>query len=397
MKTPRTLVTIASRQVWPQILATLHIAPRRLVLLHSGDERESAQPAKRLRTFFAKTGILAPGDMRLAEMPHDDFDGVTAALDGLQTPLDAPLSECLLNVTGGNKLMAAGAIRWALRHGVPAFYLERDNNLTWFGTGDDTARAKREQLDGHLADGFDPCDLLRCQMDASEIERDGERLTLNNAGATVPEAEFRRRIESGFDPVAWLDTAGEADREAKQGDALERAAAALLLKLGVRQVRRSLRLKVRARPGVGTHRPHAEIDLLFTWNGRLWLVDCKDRRPAEDLVAALRRELRNANAPYVQAADTLLERIESELTVGRTKTLKEDLVASLEIGGLLAQVVCVRREQMPEEALEYARGNHIDVVQKADLWQGFRRLLHPAAPPTEEDLRALQDALGAGS
>ena len=84
---------------------------------------------------------------------------------------------------------------------------------------------------------------------------------------------------------------GEADLESKAGDALEFNAAAVILYFGVSEVRRSVRLKVRTPNGVSSRRPHAEIDLLFNWNGRLWLVDCKDRIAEEDLVERLRRSL----------------------------------------------------------------------------------------------------------
>src|ERR1039458_6557933 len=100
---------------------------------------------------------------------------------------------------------------------------------------------RSEPLDGKLTDAFDPVSLLRCQLDTSEIQRPGQVLTLNDAGRRLPEPDFAQRILNGEDARRYLSRIGEADREEKQGDALEFITAATLLKLGVHRVQRSLR------------------------------------------------------------------------------------------------------------------------------------------------------------
>jgi hypothetical protein len=60
-----------------------------------------------------------------------------------------------------------------------------------------------------------------------------------------------------------------------------------------------------------------------------------------------------------------------------------------ETGGLLGQVVCVRKSELPEEVVQYARHNHIDVVQKNDLVAGLLRLLLPGRPAESEQLTGL--------
>jgi hypothetical protein len=292
----------------------------------------------------------------------------------------------VLNFTGGNKLMATAAFRWAANRGARAFYLERRNQLTWFLPRDGEMATRSEPLNGKLTDAFDPVSLLRCQLDASEIQRPGQVLTLNDAGRRLSEQDFARGILNGEDARRYLAIAGEADREEKQGDALEFSTAAALLKLGVHRVQRSLRLKVKSTPDAGTRRPHAEIDLLFTWAGRLWLADCKDRKPAEDLADALKPHLQR---PLSQNAAALFDRIRNELQIGQSKAMKEDLVAVREAGGLLGSILCVRNADLPAEVLQYARNNGIALVFRRSLLQDLRSLLSPAQPASLEQLKSL--------
>lgn len=310
------LLSLASKQIWPHVLTAVRLKPDRVFLLHSQDANESRDPAKRLKRFFDDSGVVPPGGTRLELVPHDDFSAIERALDALQTKHQLPLAECRLNFTGGNKLMAAAAFRWAARRGVSSFYLERGNRLTWFEPRDGDVATRSEPLDCHIADNLYPVALLRCQVDASEIQRPGQALILNAAGRKLADAEFFKSLQNGSDTRPLLCCLGEADRDWKDGDALEFTAAAALLKLGVPRVQRSLRLKVKSSQQPGTRHPHAEIDLLFTWGGRLWLVDCKDRKPVEDLADALKPYL---HRPMPASAMALFDRIRDELTIGENK------------------------------------------------------------------------------
>jgi hypothetical protein len=383
------LLSLASRQIWPQVLAVAHLRQKhqleRVFLLHSEDAAESRGPAQRLKRLFDDSGLVPKGGTRLELVSDSDFDAIERRLDELQRLHQLPLADCVVNFTGGNKLMATATFRWGARH-TRAFYLERRNQLTWFTAPDGKMVTRTERLEGRLTDDLDPVALLRCQLDASEVQRPGQTITLSAAGHTLAESDFVRRVHSGGDVRPWLRVSGEADRDAKEGDALEFAAAAVLLRLGVRRVQRSLRLKVRSSHQVGTRLPHAEIDLLFTWGGRLWLVDCKDRTPVEDLVANLRRYLR---PPLDPDAEQLLERIQEELSIGQTKVMKQDLLAVREAGGLLGSVVCVRRVDLPDEVTQYARHNGIVLVRKRELVAGIRTLLFPGRPAGPDGLAGL--------
>ncbi len=88
-------------------------------------------------------------------------------------------------------------------------------------------------------------------------------------------------------------------------------------------------------------------------------------------------------------AEELLSRIQEELSIGQTKVMKEDLLAVREAGGLLGNVVCVRKAELPEEVIQYAPHNNIAVVRKSELVPGFRNLLNPHRPPDSADIAAL--------
>jgi len=366
------LLSLASRQIWPQVLAVSHLKPERVLLLHSIDPKESKGPAQRLKRFFDDSGLVPKGGTKLELVPDSDFTAIENRLDELQREHRLPLSECVVNFTGGNKLMATAAFRWAARH-ARAFYLERRNQLTWFTAPDGKMVTRVEQIEGHLTDHLDPVALLRCQLDASEVQRPGEKLILSEAGQKLDPEGFFRRIMSGNDARPWLHISGEADGGGNKGEALEYATAAVLLRLGVKMVQRSLRLKVKSSEQVGTRLPHAEIDLLFTWGGRLWLVDCKDRRPTENLADNFLRLAPRLSPP----AKDLFRRICAELSIGQTKVMKEDLLAIREAGGLLGKVVCIRKAELPSEVLQFAANNNVEVVAKSELVNKWRLLLHP--------------------
>jgi hypothetical protein len=385
-----TLLSLASKQIWPHVLAVMHLRPARVFLLHTDHPAESRGPAQRLKRLFEKSGLLPQGAASLAAMSHSDFTAIENRLDALQAEASLNLRDCVLNFTGGNKLMATAAFRWAARRGVKSFYLERGNQITSFEPRDGDIITSTARLDGHVADNLDPVAVLRCQLDASEVERPGQALRLTQAGQQKDLGELSRLHLNGSSLKHFLAIEGEADPDEREGYMLEFNAAAILLKLGVPVVQRSLRLKVKSAPQISTRKPHAEIDLLFNYGGKLWLVDCKDRKSSDDLLDGLERELQSLKVN--SEARKLLIRIRKELSISQTKVLKEDLIAVHEAGGLQGQIVCVRKSQLPEEVIQYARHNGIEIVAKAELAPGLQTLLQPDRKPDAGDLQRLAEA-----
>lgn len=171
--------------------------------------------------------------------------------------------------------------------------------------------------------------------------------------------------------------------------ALEYATAFALLKMGVPAVQRSICLAPRVIRGSG--REEGELDLVFNWAGKLWVVDCKDRHAAESRVEQVRTEILREINPGPRLAD-LLHRIEDELRERDLHPLKEDLLAVAEVGGLLGQAVCVRRTPLPIQAQEFADSRRIAVVMKDQLLPQLRSLLYPNEPASLAQLQALARA-----
>jgi hypothetical protein len=274
-----TLLSLASRQIWPQVLAVLHFRPQRLILLHSQNETESRGPAERLKEFFEKKGDLAAANILLRETPHDDFymlaDKIAQAAD--EFGLDG--TNCQVNLTGGNKLMVLAAVEWCRLNSVPAFYLELDRRLFLFRPqGKEFLPNSDYKLDANLADSCEPIDLLRCQIGTAEIRDAGQRLTLKRPCPAFSETDFYTKVVGNFDfrKLLCQDVPEPTKRE---GDPLEYATAFALLSLGIPVIQRSVKLKSRVLRR--SQDDEGELDLIFTWQGKLWLVDCKDKRAAQ--------------------------------------------------------------------------------------------------------------------
>lgn len=384
-----TLLSLASRQIWPQVLSVLHMRPDRLVLFHSSQDAESKQPAERLRNLFNGMNII-PRGVRLETVPHDHFGGL---IDGLARVAEAEVldeTNCRLNLTGGNKLMAMAAAEWSRLNGVPCFYLERDFRVFPFQPkGTDLQPQPSFSLPPNLANDIDPIALLRCQLNDAEIVSAGEQLTLSDAGRALDGGALSQALRQGLVPqiLGWLQRRREGGlKDQTPGDELELLTAVVLLHLGVPRVQRGIRL--RSGSGRSHRQDEGELDLVFNWNGKLWVVDCKHRRKAESRVGRLREVLSSTGALSAGVVE-LLDQITEELREKELKPLKEDLLTVAEAGGLLGQAVVVRVHQLPAEAVEFARSRRLPVVLRNNLCDGLRALLHPNQPATLESLRSL--------
>ena len=90
-----TLLSLASKQIWPQVLAVAHLKPDRLLLLHSEDTIESKGPAQRLRRFFDESGLVPNGETKLESLPHDNFSAIESRFDEIFAKHQLNLGECV--------------------------------------------------------------------------------------------------------------------------------------------------------------------------------------------------------------------------------------------------------------------------------------------------------------
>jgi hypothetical protein len=140
------LFTVASKQIWPQVLSILHLKPEQVYLFHSEDKSESLQPAQRLKRFFDDSNIIQKGNTKMCKIPHDDFLAVEKMLDEVKSKNNLSVDSLVLNFTGGNKLMATAAFRWSIKHSIKSFYLERGNKIFWFEPKNGEVITKDENL-----------------------------------------------------------------------------------------------------------------------------------------------------------------------------------------------------------------------------------------------------------
>ncbi len=388
-----TLLTLISKQVWPQIMAVAKLKPERVILLHSEHLAESKGPAQRLKRFFEESALSLKGATQVALLSDDDFTTIERQLEELQLRNGINHDDCLLNFTGGNKLMATAAFRWCARRGVRSFYLERRYQITWFEPRDGEIHTRKESLHAHITDGLDPVELLICQLGSAVVRTRGERLGLNQAGRSGHvediQAHLRRNYQasdSKLDFRKWLHIHRETDIESREGDNLEYAVAAVLLKLNVPCVYRSVELK----PTEATSFTEGELDLVFNWGGRLWVVDCKDKASGKlklgNLKTALLKE--GVNLGRVQGHLNALDR---ELGEKDIKVLREDLQQIAEVGGSLGNALAIRSAGLPPQAAEFARSHRpqVEVIYKNELVTRLRALLHADAPASPDALAEL--------
>lgn len=384
-----TLLSFASRQIWPQVLGFLQLSPKpdRMVLFHTAEPSESKGPAERLRELFVGQDLLPDEAVLLVEVPHDDFSGVLERIADTADGLHLGEENCRLNLTGGNKLMALAAAEWCRRAQVSFFYLERDFRVFPFlPRGDELLPQESFQIDSHLARQLDPLALLRCQQGDAEVAGPGQRLTLNDRGLKLPLAEIMPCLKRDEDFRKFLHW-DVADTIERAGDGLEFATALTVLKHGIPMVQRGVRRVPKAPQASG--REEGELDLVFNWAGKLWVADCKDRHGSENRVQDIRTEIIKTGHPTPRISE-LLDRLGEELRRRELHPLKVDLLDIAEVGGDLGRVIGVRRSMLPVEARDFARSRRIEVAYKETLVDDLRRILFPgihAGPSVAADTR----------
>ncbi|MFO1498742.1 MAG: hypothetical protein U1G07_10175 [Verrucomicrobiota bacterium] len=365
------LLTIASRQIWPQVLAVAHLKPERVFLLHSEDAAESKGPAQRLKRLFRDSGLVREENVQLETIPHDDFSAIETCFDDIVARHQLNLGECAVNFTGGNKLMATAVFRRVARRGVRAFYLERGNLVTWFEPRDGDIETHTEPLPAGITNHLDGAALLSCQFGEDVVQFQGERLTLNEKASKATSQDLAAKLQGetrldqgAFDFRKWLCIENPSPRPSNEGDNLEYGTACALLKSGVTSVRRSVQLATLP----NSQNAESELDLIFNWNGRLWVVDCKDRVDSEIKVEKLHAALLSGGAISRQT-EALLKNLSADLKDRDIKILREDLLQISEVGGLLGCALAVRSAKPPQQALEFAASRHprVEILLKSDL------------------------------
>ena len=106
------------------------------------------------------------------------------------------------------------------------------------------------------------------------------------------------------------------------------------------------------------------------------MVDCNDKTSGKQKLEAFKTALVNEGVNLI-AIQNHLHTFEAELNEKDIKVLREDLLQVSEVGGLLGSALAVRREALPQEAMEFAqsRRSRVEVILKDQLEERLRALL----------------------
>jgi hypothetical protein len=228
-----------------------------------------------------------------------------------------------------------------------------------------------ERLQASVTDTLDPDALLRCQFGGDVVRFAGERLTLNEKGSKIAEAELANKLKAetrldrgGFDFRKWLRIEDLNPGLPREGDNLEYGTACALLLSGVPCVRRGIELLTNP----SSTNAEGELDLVFNRRGRLWVVDCKDKAGEQAKTDALQNALLQGGVLNSHTR-RLLDSIAEDLRDREIKILREDLLQIAEVGGLLGCALAVRGVRPPKQAFEFAASRHpqVEVLVKDEL------------------------------
>jgi hypothetical protein len=378
-----TLLTLVSRQIWPQVIAIAAEKPDAVVLLHTDNGRESQRPAERLKHLLESQGLIRPGNVHLHPIPGTPVADCIEAIGAAAETHSLGPDNSRMHLTGGTKLLNMAAVEWCRDCGNPNFYLDgqegRQRIVPFHFEGGHLVQGPAKPIAPDTTNFIDPLALLKCQFDDEDVTEDGQTLTLSSKGqdtplSSLPQLIDQERNRRGTGKPSLIERLLEMKGptpEPRAGDLLELATAFALLKSGPIRVQRGVTHKSRNRSS--SLNDSGELDLVFNWNGRLWIVDCKDRIDAEDRVGQLRNELFRVGIS--SKADLLLKGLAAELKDKELKTLKEDIAALADAGGLQGKALIVRREKLPSQAEDYARTRKLDVVLADQLHLQLPRLL----------------------
>jgi len=344
------------------------------VLLHSPDPTESRNPAERLQTYFQQS---SGPETFLESVPSADFQLIKTRLSEIVAKYGILPCEGIVNFTGGNKLMATASYEWAKDSGWKSCYLERGNFLCEFIPESPHPTITTTSIDAQLLRDADTVKLLSAQLGESLLQHPGERLTLNAKGREMPREEIAKRlsqkdIHAGFSFRSLLVIDNPLGGPGAAGDNLEYAAAVVILKHGIPEVRRSVKLK----SGSDSNVTESEIDIVFHWNGRLWMADCKAKSSGATKLRKLEQAIQRLGwNPKLLRIE--LDKLKGQLADTEARLIKEDLQQISEMGGLLGSAFAIRLQGLPEDVMRFARSRRpkVEVVHVAEMMSRIPQLL----------------------
>lgn len=303
---PQAMVVLASEQLWPNIEAIVFWHEKAggltdLFIYHTADRQKSEEPARRLNRFirglYPSSSSVPPSikvhlpDQPKSMFPHDVFEQIKTWLEEL------PEHQFIVNITGGTKLMTAGAL--ATMHLPRVTVVYRELTGEWYQIG----LASQGQVTRRFTIPPGTCNHIpvRLLVEAqSSMPGDWQDQRVEE----LPIVDLvRLGLETNWNWSIMFSSCGLPTDQA--GFLFEKFVAACLRALGIAQI--SLNLKLTGSDG----RTLQEVDIAANFNSRLYVIDCKLRSHEETGVtvesvtsqirqaAATRRELGGPAASYL--------------------------------------------------------------------------------------------------
>jgi hypothetical protein len=268
---PQAMVVLASEQVWPNIEGIVYWHERAggltdLFIYYTEDEQKSAGPARRLKVFVESLypRIVKHPAIRIhlpdrpgPGLPHEVFGRINQWVNTL------PNHHFIVNITGGTKLMTAGAL--AAMHLPRTTVVYRELSGRWFRIG--------LASEGQTTESFDlPPDI--CDHVPLELLVQAQYCPAGMIweSSPVPRIPVDEMVELGlcYD-WNWNQVFRQCRLPCNEqaGRLFEQFVAGCVQALGIREVRTHLVLKYDA--GLAAQ----EVDIAATYHSRLFLIDCK--------------------------------------------------------------------------------------------------------------------------
>lgn len=380
---PWGMVMLASEQLWPNLHGLIHWHDRAaagrlgdVCIYYTGNAAKSGQPARRLarfcRTQYPQIRVHLPPSA--CGLEPAEVAGRIAAWQA-----ELPGRRWVVNATGGIKLMFAGALQCARLPDTTVVYRELSGD--WFSLTLDggCVLSRRLEIPVGETDAISVMQLIDAQWDPQ-----GAHWT-----ASDPEPlDVLRLTQLGLaDNWRWETVFPRAGYAADQrrGLLFERFVAAVLLELGVRNLKANVKLQA--------DEPLEEIDLVANHGGRLLVFDCKLPGQADEAVGRtpkLTEQIRTAEATQRSLggldARTLLIRPDREFSASHRMLAEAyrlrvlDRAASPQLFARLAEFAGVR---VLPPAVQAAADAVLDACQAQGAGGAFavqrRRLRAPTA------------------
>jgi len=323
----KTLITISSEQVWPQIIPVYQIRPDRVIILHTGNKYKSEAPAQRLKEFFALKGLVPVENIKLHLIAENEYPNV---LDAYKDD-----EEVIVNLTGGKKIMTIMLSKWVVNNNKKAFYFDDSSKIYWVSLADSKVESEAVSKDViSELNNIDPIEIAELYLGKEGISDRGRAYKNYNECLEY----LRRKNGDGKNLV-----------ETKYGEALEREIIYLLLEEGIK-FRHSVILKPRRIGNLSD----AEIDVLVNYNATLILIECKLCRN-RNLYASMESRIKNVydgkEPRNKEAFGSLIQTITKYISENKFMQYKADLVSIRKIAGLTGKVFWITTNDDRDDSL----------------------------------------------